>query len=515
MRLFFSLFSGLRGKLVLTYTLVTVLALLALELLALLAVGLVSLLTSQDLNSYLNDVHIVLGSQARQYLQPGQEDLPGLQAWLDEVYASGYASLEPQYLYDSPAARIAPEVPLVVISPAGVVLAQSPRESEDSTGMKYRPPGFPGASELLQAALSTQSSLSERFTFTPGRNYLLAVPISAADLGSRAVGVIILAVEPPPSFLSSVWPIVRQTWPAVLAILLGTGALLLIAVAPFGALFGLIMSRPLTRRLKALAATADAWSQGDFQPMPTDRSKDEIGYLGLRMRNMAERIQGLLQSQQELAALEERNRLARDLHDTVKQQAFATLMQVRAARNLLEEDPQAARQCLEEAENLLKTSQSELGRLIAELRPAALEGQGLAGALRQYLQTWTQHTRIPAELNVQNERSLPLEVEQALFRIGQEALANVAKHSRASAAGLKLEYTPNEVELRVVDNGVGFDAGSNGGPGYGLQSMRERARALGGSVQVLSSSETGTEVCVRIPLRKEAPSGAHDTHAKR
>ena len=449
----------------------------------------------------------MLGSEASLYLHTGQEDLPGLQNWLDGVYDSGYASLQPQYLYDSPAARIAPEEPLYVISTQGIILAQSPRDLDDRTGAQYQPPDIPGTRELLQAALSPDTGSYDRHITTPEGNYLLAVTIPSAELSPGPVGVILVTVEPPPSVLSTIWPNLARGWPSVLVILLGTGTLLLITVAPFGALFGFIMSRGLSRRLSALASTADAWSHGNFDPMPADRSKDEIGYLGLRMRNMAERIQSLLQSQQELAALEERNRLARELHDTVKQQAFATLMQVRAARNQLEEDPEAARLSLEEAENLIKTSQSELGRLIAELRPAALEGQGLSGALREYLERWIQHTRIPAELHVQNERSLPLEVEQALFRIGQEALANIARHSRASAADLRLEYTPAEVGLRVGDNGVGFDPKSNGSSGYGLQSMRERAAALGGSLEVRSSSEAGTELWVRIPTGKAALTG--------
>ena len=141
----------------------------------------------------------------------------------------------------------------------------------------------------------------------------------------------------------------------------------------------------------------------------------------------------------ELALLEERNRLARELHDTVKQQTFATLMQVRAARNLLDQDPAAAREHLEEAEELIKTSQQELGLMIAELRPAALEGQGLAGALQRLPGHLVAAYPHPGRVSrSQNERRLPLEVEQALFRVAQEALSNVARHSRASAATVRL-----------------------------------------------------------------------------
>jgi NarL family two-component system sensor histidine kinase LiaS len=277
---------------------------------------------------------------------------------------------------------------------------------------------------------------------------------------------------------------------------------MLIAVAPFGALFGFLMSRGITRRLKALTLAADAWSEGDFSVQPQDRSKDEISYLGMRLRRMAEHVQALLHTQHELALLEERNRLARELHDTVKQETFATLMQVRAARNLLERDPATARQHLEQAEELIKTSQQELGLMITELRPSALEGQGLAEALSDYLANWSQHARIPAEIQVQNERRLPLDVEQTLFRVAQEALSNVARHSRASVATVRLAFEAGQVTLSIADNGVGFDPDANGN-GFGLQSMRDRMAAIGGSLVVQAVPEGGAAITVSVPTSRQ------------
>ena len=290
--------------------------------------------------------------------------------------------------------------------------------------------------------------------------------------------------------------------PIILWVVPLTGLVLLLAVVPFGGLFGFIMSRGLTRRLKALTLAADAWSEGDFSVQPQDRSRDEISYLGMRMRRMAEHVQALLQSQHELALLEERNRLARELHDTVRQETFATLMQVRAAKNLLDSDPAAARERLAEAEELIKATQQELGRVITELRPTALEGQGLAGALRDYLATWSQHARIPADLQVQNEQRLPLEIEQTLFRVAQEALSNVARHSRASAVTVWLVFEPDRVILHVVDNGVGFDPAAAGG-GFGLQSMRERMAAIQGYLIVQAAPEGGAVVTASAPTVRQ------------
>ncbi|TLN04873.1 sensor histidine kinase, partial [bacterium] len=230
---------------------------------------------------------------------------------------------------------------------------------------------------------------------------------------------------------------------------------------------------------------------------------------GMRLRNMAERTQNLLHTQQELAILEERNRLARDLHDTVKQQSFATQMQVRAARNLLPGNPAEAAARLAEAEELIKASQQDLGLLISELRPAALEDRGLTGALRDYLETWQEHSRIPAALQVSGERRLPLAREQALFRVAQEALSNVARHSRASEVTLTLEFQPTLVRLEISDNGVGFEPAQTDGRGFGLESMNARMTELGGWLKVHSTDNQGTRVVAIAPLVEEG----QDIHA--
>jgi HAMP domain-containing protein len=368
-------FQSLRGKLILTYTLVTVLALLVVEVLFLLLALVIFRGTNTDLYPYLQDVVSIQMMASRPYLQPGQVDQAGLQVWLDDTYASGRVSLPPQGWMDSPAATIELADPMYVLSPQGIVLAQTPKDENNLIGRSYSPPDTSEARAILENAKNKMTDPFSLSTKTGNGGYLMAVPIlespqdpqMVADPETRQLfGILIVTVKPPPPALSTMWPL-------VLGVVLITGILLLIGVAPFGALFGLIMSRGLTSRLKKLTVAVDAWSEGNFTIQPQDRSKDEISYLGMRMRRMAEHIQSLLQSQHELAMMEERNRLARELHDTVKQQNFATLMQVRAAKNLLEQDPAAASQRLEEAESLIKTSQQELGLMIAELRPSALE----------------------------------------------------------------------------------------------------------------------------------------------
>jgi NarL family two-component system sensor histidine kinase LiaS len=215
---------------------------------------------------------------------------------------------------------------------------------------------------------------------------------------------------------------------------------------------------------------------------------------------MVIQLQNLFQTRQELAGLEERNRLARDLHDSVKQQIFATAMQVGAARTLIDQNPEAAKSHLLEAEQLVRQAQQELATLILELRPAALEGKGLVKALRDYVGDWSRQTHIAAEVRVSGERLLPLTIEQTLFRVVQESLANVARHSGATQTEIYLVWEPNQVNLTIADNGHGFQPAKMSGKGVGLQSMRERIEMLGGRLEVESKPGAGAKIIAHIAM---------------
>ncbi len=215
---------------------------------------------------------------------------------------------------------------------------------------------------------------------------------------------------------------------------------------------------------------------------------------------MAGQLENLLETQGELATLEARNRFARDLHDSVKQQVFATSLQIAAARVMIEQDKEAAESHLAQAEELVGQAQKELNVLIHQMRPAALEGKGLSGALRDYATDWSRRSEIPAEVHVRGEREAPLEVEQALFRVAQEALANVARHSGAKSVEVDLVYDADRLMLRVADDGHGFDPAKDTGDGFGLRSMSERLAKLGGRVDVESAPGEGTRVICVCPL---------------
>jgi signal transduction histidine kinase len=210
--------------------------------------------------------------------------------------------------------------------------------------------------------------------------------------------------------------------------------------------------------------------------------------------HLLEALQASQQQVQELAVFEERNRLARDLHDSAKQRAFALSAQLDAVRSLLRRDPAAAEMHLQRAEQVADNLRQELANLILQLRPPEMEQGGLPGALRRYAADWSQQCSVAADVVVTGERPLPAEVEQALFRIAQEALANVARHSQAEAVQVQLRYAHERVTLTITDTGRGFDPAQMK-PGVGTRSMRERAARLpGGTLRLDSDPGQGTRI---------------------
>ena len=200
---FIAFFQTLRGKLILTYTTVTVLALLALEIMILLIVFLISNGMNADTGAYLSDVISILPPQARLYLQPGSADLPGLQAWLQSTSDPGYASLPPQGLLDSPAAPIIKSDPMFVISPDETVLAAAPASAKSLVGRKYSPPSnVTRSKDILDKALQMDLQPANVSAIRPDGNYLLAVPVRQSQGEGPLAAVIIVSVKAPPAGMS-------------------------------------------------------------------------------------------------------------------------------------------------------------------------------------------------------------------------------------------------------------------------------------------------------------------------
>ncbi len=209
-------------------------------------------------------------------------------------------------------------------------------------------------------------------------------------------------------------------------------------------------------------------------------------------------IEHLFEQTKELAVVEERNRLARDLHDSAKQKAFAALAQLGAARGMSRYDPQGAQAHLEEAENLVYEVIQELTFLIQEMYPIALKDKGLVTALREYIYEWEGRTDIQVNFKVKGKRRLPLQTEQAVYRICQESLANIARHSQASQVEISLDYSSSNIIVTIKDNGCGFSLAQRPA-GVGLQSMKERAAMIMGSLEIETAPEKGTMVRLMVP----------------
>jgi two-component system NarL family sensor kinase len=204
-----------------------------------------------------------------------------------------------------------------------------------------------------------------------------------------------------------------------------------------------------------------------------------------------------------LGAAEERNRLAREIHDTLAQGLTATALQLESADALLDAGSgvEKARGPLRRALSLTQSNLEEARRSVLDLRAAPLEGRPLAEALRALVDRWEAETGIGARyVAVNGSRPLPPRVEVALYRICQEALTNVARHAEAGRVRVQLVATPQEVRLSVEDDGRGFDASSVPGDRHGLVGMWERAQMLGGALEVRSRPGEGTRIEASVPL---------------
>jgi signal transduction histidine kinase len=207
----------------------------------------------------------------------------------------------------------------------------------------------------------------------------------------------------------------------------------------------------------------------------------------------------------ERAALE-RQRIARDLHDSVSQSLFSTTLHVRTAQHALSREGLHATgpvgEELSEIGQLTRGALAEMRALIFELRPGALGEEGLVAALTKQAAALSAREGLVVEVDGPGER-LPLEpeVEEQLYRLGQEALANVVKHARASSAAVHIAAKDDTVWMEVSDDGRGFDPGTVGPQHFGLRSMQGRVVDLGGRLQVMSSRGRGTVLRVEVPAQ--------------
>ncbi len=476
MKLFTRPFRQLRGKLTLSYTLTSIVAFLLVEVTALALISFVLMISGPNVlvNNLTQDA-----PQAASYFTPSGPDRTSLTAWLQGI--SDTVSNEVPFTYHP--------IFLSVVDRQGQIIA--------SVGPNAIPIDTPVQDQLsaqgnaqLREVLLDNTSASSMVSLVGTDKMVVITPIKRS--GGNVDGALVIAITVP----DRLQPLEGFLNLILLVVIIVT------ATAGFtGLIFGYLTARGLTRRLKGLSVAAERWSRGEFSVLAQDGSEDELGQLGRQLNRMAEQLRNLLQTRQKLAILEERNRLARDLHDSVKQQVFAVAMQIGASQTLLKRDPSAAEARLKEAQKLVSMAQKELTSLILELRPAGLEGKSIATALRELTKQWMQQTNIAFTLHIEGEENLPLIVEEALYRVAQEALSNITRHSQATQVHLKLSTRDDEVTLSITDNGQGFDSAERTGSGVGLLSMQERMKTLGGDVWFESIPGIGTSIIAQCKLQ--------------
>ena len=262
--------------------------------------------------------------------------------------------------------------------------------------------------------------------------------------------------------------------------------------------WSVIVSLPLMHHDTAIGALNAYYPSGQHPP------EIDMSFLRAMADQAASAVDyaRLLSASRDKVALEERQRLARDLHDSVSQAVYGIALGARSAQEMLAKDPSQLREPLDYILRLSEAALAEMRALIFELRPEALEREGLTGALKHHTAVLRSRYGITVEEAIAGEPTMSWESKQALYRIAQEALHNAGRHARATRVWVELSQDDAEIRLEVRDNGVGFDPQSEHPGHFGLNTMRERAAELGGSLEIESRPQAGTNVRAVVPASR-------------
>ncbi|GAB4198137.1 MAG: hypothetical protein Tsb002_32880 [Wenzhouxiangellaceae bacterium] len=344
--------------------------------------------------------------------------------------------------------------------------------------------------EQLQAAYAAAGPIE---LAAPDSDALLRRTLSTVtDENFQFVGWLYLELRIPPPWRKILGDISFE-WPIVLSFLI-----------IFAGASSIFLTAYVTARLRRVTQAAAAWSQGDFSQPIGDRSPDELGRLSQSLDQMAEQFRDLMRTRTRLASLEERQRLARDLHDTVKQKAFVLNLQL-AAAGQRDPDPQR-KQELAAAQQLCHQIQQELATLLEELRTDQTHsGEELIRRLRQQFDEWQQFSGI--EVRFQSDELPPVDAntEEQLLRITTEALSNILRHSGASRVWAYLQHSNQRLMLSISDNGSGALPKSGRRDGMGLRNMRQRASLLAnGECRIEGWPGSGTRIEIECDLEADS-----------
>ncbi|WP_088102654.1 HAMP domain-containing sensor histidine kinase [Halalkalibacter urbisdiaboli] len=277
---------------------------------------------------------------------------------------------------------------------------------------------------------------------------------------------------------------------------------------------GYIQADPIKKRIDQLLHGAVRYERGTFSHRVALDGEDELAELAERMNQMAAHIEEQVASLQRLsserammqetvkkaAVTEERQRLARDLHDAVSQQLFAISMMTAAIKQGFVNADETSKQQMELVEQMANTAQAEMRALLLHLRPAHLEGKSLREGVRNLFEELEQKQNINIVCEMDPDTSIPKGIEDQLFRLIQEAISNILRHAKATHVEFQLKQTRQEIKVKIIDNGIGFHSDTIKHGSYGMQTMRERVNEVGGVLQVVSVPSKGTQIEAKVPI---------------
>ncbi|MEN1970248.1 sensor histidine kinase [Lentibacillus sp. N15] len=277
---------------------------------------------------------------------------------------------------------------------------------------------------------------------------------------------------------------------------------------------GFKSSGDIKERLDYLSVLITQFANGNYHSRVYFTENDEFTRIANELNDFGDKLQNQVKSLQRMAdekadfaksahkaaVIEERQRLARDLHDAVSQQLFALTMMSEAAVKQLDKKPAVAKDQMKQVAAAALQAQTEMRALLLHLRPVYLSGEALASGVRKLVVELRQKSTLDFQLAIADDLELTATTEEHVFRIIQEALSNILRHAKATKVTIKLTQQGDELFLHVADNGIGFEIELNNErkTSYGLQTMKERAEELGGTFAVRSNPGEGTYIDIRI-----------------
>ena len=367
------------------------------------------------------------------------------------------------------------------------------------------PPGRQAASELpVQAAPANVPGVKSGSVPTPYGSVLFGVWLAdrtgvSGPSASAPGRITYVYVQAPWSsgFISPIHALTELSQLDEAAPLLSGPYALIFAIVPVGVLFGLLASRRLVRRVRRLERATLAVADGDYTVTLPTSGRDELGRLEANFTTMARQLGSALAAERQRATGEtraaERARLAREIHDAISQHLFALRM---IAGGMRRADP-GNQQALA-IERISEEALRDMQALLIELRPASLNGAGLAPALEEICAAYHDRLGVTVDASL-DDVTVPAPVGHALLRIAQEACANAVRHGNASRLAVSMTCQNGNVELAVRDSGTGFDPAIRPA-GAGLTNIRDRVAELGGTVDLDSAPGRGTALTVRVPV---------------